>query len=294
MQMFDTLRDSFELLQDHVWFFRFFLVICVVCAYRTLLHYVLKSNTCPNPFCRKCLGTGSVRGRAIGHLKKISPENDDDNSVQSNILGNLLRHDHLCHRNDEKPTVYFHRGLSSVISTLADQKILVEHFDEIRREVTKFVQENDENESKKVFLFQTGEENENQCEKFPKLSEILRLLPNAICVANPHCIFGNAFLTNFDSAELDDENVHGLSNCVVRLHFGLICDDQSAAFVRLNKLKRLPIKTKDFVVYNDAIEHSIENPQEKRQIFLTIDFWHPDLSASMRKELTSIFHTDLV
>jgi len=77
------------------------------------------------------------------------------------------------------------------------------------------------------------------------------------------------------------------------MHFGLICDDQSAAYVLINKRKRLPIENKHTSLYNDALEHSIQNPNNKQQIFLTIDFWHPDLSSEIRKQLTTIFHTTL-
>lgn len=295
--MFSALKDSFEMLRDQVWFFRFFVIICVVCIYRTLLHYVLRSNTCANPFCSKCLGTGSVRGRATNHLKKRVKDDDetDDSSLESTILGNLLRHEHLCHRSDEKPTVYFHRGLSSRSITLPDQDILIEHFDELRQELTKFLQGNDQINWTNFYLFQTGEERSTQCQTFPKLFEVLQLLPNAISISHPRCIFGNCFITRFTSDEVpEEENPYGLSNCVLRLHFGLICDDESAAYVLLNKVKRLPITNKKTVLYNDALHHSIRNPNGKQQIFLTIDCWHPDLSSAARKELASIFHTDLV
>jgi aspartyl/asparaginyl beta-hydroxylase (cupin superfamily) len=73
----------------------------------------------------------------------------------------------------------------------------------------------------------------------------------------------------------------------------LICDDPSSVYVLLNKHKRLSIENKRVILYNDALEHSIQNPIKKQQVFLTIDFWHPDLSSDMRKQLASIFHTDL-
>lgn len=286
--MLSSLRDSFEMLRDQVWFFRFFVVICVVCIYRTLLHYVLRSNHCANPFCSKCLSEGSVRGRAINYLKKNS---DDDNSLDSIIHNNLLQHDRLCHKNNEKPTVYFHRGLSSGEIKLSDQEILVEHYDELRQEIVKFLQENDNIQWTNFDLFKNGEENKDNCQKLPKLFEILHLLPNVICTNNQRCLFGSCSLTRLTSGE--DENSFGLTNCAIRTHFGLICDDQSSAYVLINKLRRLPIENKRMVLYNDAVEHSIKNPNKNQQIFLTIDFWHPDLSKEMRKQLASIFNTDL-
>jgi hypothetical protein len=290
--MLDSLRDSFEILRDHVWFFRFIVVIGVICIYRTLLHYVLRSNNCPNPFCSKCLGSGTVRGRAINYLKKES--SDEENPLSSIIHNNLLQHDRLCRKNDEKPTVYFHRGLSSGEIKLSDQEILIEHYDELRQEIVKFFQENDNIQWTHFYLYKNGEENENNCKKFPKLFEILHLLPNAICINNPNCLFGNCFLTRLTSDNhKEDENPNGLTNCSIKMHFGLICDDQSSAYVLINTHKRLPIENKRVILYNDAIEHSIKNPNENQQVFLTIDFWHPDLSSDMRKQLTSIFHTDL-
>ena len=291
--MFESVLASFEMFRDQVWFFRFFLIIVVICAYRTLLHYVLRSNHCANPFCSKCLSSGSVRGRAITHLKDDT-SNDENDSLNSIILGNLLQHDRLCHRSDEKPTVYFHRGLSSGKLTLPDETVLVDHYDDLRREMVKFFQENDQIQWSKLYLYENGEENRANTEMFPKLSEILRLLPSAIGVNNPKCLFGNCFIARLTS-DLDDgkENKNGLTNCCVRMHFGVICDDASPAHVLIQKRRRLPIENKRTVLYNDALEHSIENPNQKQQIFLTVDLWHPDLSSDMRKQLTSVFHKDL-
>jgi hypothetical protein len=290
--MFDLLRESFEMLRDQVWFFRFFVLIGVICVYRTLLHYVLHSNHCANPFCSKCLGEGSVRGRAINRIKKNS--NDEEHPLNSIIHNNLLQHDRLYHKSDEKPTVYFHRGLSSGEIKLSDQEILIDHYDELRQEIIKFFQENDNIQWTNLYLYKNGEENEDNCKKLPKLFEILHLLPNAICINNPNCLFGNCFLTRLTSdIHEEDKNESGLTNCCIRTHFGLICDDQSSAYVLINKQKRVPIENKYVTLYNDALEHSIKNPGKKQQVFLTINFWHPDLSSEMRKQLASIFHTDL-
>lgn len=294
--MLSSLRESLELLRDHVWFFRFFVIISVVCLYRTLLHYVLRSNHCANPFCTKCLGSGTIRGRALNRVKKQTEDADegDDNSMNSIIHTNLIQHDRLCQRNDEKPTVYFHRGLSSDEIKLTDSQILIEHYDELRQEIVKFFQENENIQWTNYYLFKDGKENQPNCKTLPKLFEILHSLPNAICVNNQNCLFGNCFLTRLTSSKYDqDESPCGLTNCCIRMHFGLICDEQSTIYVLLNKRKRLSIKNKEVVFYNDAIEHSIYNPTGKQQVFLTIDFWHPDLSKVMRKQLTSIFHTDL-
>jgi hypothetical protein len=297
--MFDLLRESYEMLRDQVWFFRFFVVIGVVCVYRTLLHYVLRSNHCANPFCSKCLSIGSARSRAINMIKSETNDDDDDNdhnsSLRSIVLTNLLQHDRLCQRNDEKPTVYFHRGLSSRSTlTLPDENILLDHYDDLRQEMSKFLQDNAQISWTNFYLFQNGEEISNQCKLFPKLNEILYLLPNAIAINHPHCLFGNCFLTRLTSdSDKDLQNSNGLSNCVLRLHFGLICDEQSCASVIVNKRRHLPIKNKSIALYNDALEHSIRNPTEKQQIFLNVDFWHPDISIDMRKQLASIFHNNL-
>ncbi len=285
--MLSSLRDSFDMLRDQVWFFRFFVIISVICVYRTLLHYVLRSNHCANPFCSKCLSNGSVRGRAINRLEKDS--DDEGNSLNSIIHTNLLQHDRLCHKSNEKPTVYFHRGLSSGEIKLSDQQILIDHYDELRQEMVKFFQENDNIQWTHFYLYKNGEENSQNCKTLPKLFEILHSLPNAICINNPNCLFGNCFLTRLTS----DQTENGLTNCCIRAHFGLICDDSSSAYVLLNKQKRLPIENKRVTLYNDAIEHSIQNPSKQQQVFLNIDFWHPDLSSDMRKQLASIFHTDL-
>jgi hypothetical protein len=292
--MLDSLRDSFEMLREQVWFFRFFLIMGVVCVYRVLLHFVLRTNHCPNPFCSKCLSSGSVRGRAINHIKKDNNNNDEENSLNSIILNNLVQHDRGCRKNDEKPTVYFHRGLSSGEIKLPDQQILIDHYDELRQEMVKFFQENDQIQWTHFYLYKNGEENKTNCETLPKLFEILHELPNAICINGRNCLFGNCYLTRLTSDKNDeDEKRNGLTNCSIRMHFGLICDEQSSAYVFVNKQKRLPIENKRTTLYNDALEHSIQNPQGKQQVFLTIDFWHPDLSPDMRKQLTSIFHTDL-
>ena len=139
--MLSSLRESFDLLRDQVWFFRFFVIIGVVCLYRTLLHYVLRSNHCANPFCTKCLDNGSVRGRAINYIKRES--GDEESPLNSIIHTNLIQHDRLCHKSDEKPTVYFHRGLSSGEVKLSDQQILVDHYEELRQEIVKYLQENE-------------------------------------------------------------------------------------------------------------------------------------------------------
>lgn len=292
--MFDMFRDSFEMLRDQVWFFRFFLIIGVICVYRTLLHYVLSSNHCANPFCSKCLDTGTVRSRAIRHLKNNSEEDEKDESLNCIVLNNLLQHDRFCQRNDEKPTVYFHRGLSSAEITLPDQQILLDHYDELRQEMVKFFQTNEQITWTNHFLFKNGVEQEVNCQTFPKLFEVLHLLPNAMCIHHPQNIFGNCLITRLTTDENNtEENPSGLTNCCLRLHLGLICDDASSAFVLLGKRKRLPITNGKTILYNDALEHSIRNPQEKQQVFLTIDFWHPDLSGDMRRQLTSIFHTNL-
>ncbi len=290
--MLSSLRNSFDMLRDHVWFFRFFVIIGVICIYRTLLHYVLRSNHCANPFCSKCLSNGSVRGRAINHLSRES--DDEKNSLSSIIHTNLLQHDRLCHKSNEKPTVYFHRGLSSGEIKLSDQQILIDHYEELRQEIVKFFQENDNIQWTQFYLYKNGEENSTNCKVLPKLFEILHLLPNAICINNRNCLFGNCFLTRLTSEKNeDDQPKNGLTNCCIRAHFGLICDDPSSVYVLLNKHKRLSIENKRVILYNDALEHSIQNPIKKQQVFLTIDFWHPDLSSDMRKQLASIFHTDL-
>ncbi|UJR37993.1 hypothetical protein I4U23_030675 [Adineta vaga] len=288
--MLKSLRDSFEVLRDQVWFFRFFVILSVVCVYRMLLHFVLRSNHCPNPFCSKCLGTGSVRGRAINRIKQDN--NDEDSPSNSIIHNNLMQHDRLCQKNDEKPTVYFHRGLSSTQIQIMDENILLEHYDELRQELVKYFQENESISWTDLNLYENGEENLENCKTFPKLFEILQTLPNAICINNPKCLFGNCFLTRSTSEHIQ-ETSNGSTNCCIRMHFGLICDDQSSAYVLLNKRKRLPIKNNNSIIYNYALEHSIENPTEKQQVFLTIDFWHPDLSKAMRQQLTSIFDMDL-
>ncbi|CAF0754734.1 unnamed protein product [Adineta steineri] len=291
--MFSSLRDTFEVLRDQVWFFRFFLLICIICVYRTLLHFVLRTNHCPNPFCSKCLGSGSVRGRAINRIKK-DYDDDENNSLKSIVLNNLVQHDRLVRRNDEKPTVYYHRGLSSNQGKISDEEILLKHYDELRQEIIKFLQNNDNIQWTDFYLYKNGEENQTNCKSLPKLFEILHLLPNAICINNENCIFGNCFLTRLISDKNENEkNQNGLTNCCIRMNFGLICDEQSPAHVLINKHKRLPIENKRATLYNDGLEHSIQNPTNKQQIFLTIDFWHPDLSLDMRKELTTIFHTNL-
>ncbi|CAF0890639.1 unnamed protein product [Adineta ricciae] len=288
--MLKSLQDSYELLRDQVWFFRFFVIMGVVCVYRILLHFVLRSNHCPNPFCSKCLGAGSVRGRAINRIKQ--DYNDEDNRFGSIIHNNLAQHDRLCSKNDEKPTVYFHRGLSSTIVDIADQKILVEHYQELRQEIVKYFQENETVSWTHLHLYENGKENSINCKKFPKLFEILQSLPNAICVNSTNCLFGNCFLT-FSSSEQIEEASKGLTNCSIRMHFGLLCDEQSPAYVLLNKRKRLTIQNQQSTTYNHAVEHSIKNPQEGKQVFVTIDFWHPDLANDMRQQLASIFNTDL-
>jgi len=290
--MLDSLRDAMEMLRDQVWFFRFFVILAVICIYRTLLHFVIRSNHCANPFCSKCLGSGTIRGRAINYITKDF--NDDENPLTSIIHSNLIQHDRLCHKSDEKPTVYFHRGLSSREIKLSDQQILIDHYDELRQEIVKFFQENDNIQWTNFYLFKNGEENTNNCKTFSKLFEILHLLPNAICINNPNCLFGNCFITRLTSDKnKDEENQYGLTNCSIRMHFGLICDESSSAYVLINKRKHLPIENKRIILYNDAIEHSIKNPDEKQQVYLTIDFWHPDLSLEMRKQLASIFDMDL-
>ncbi|CAF1135930.1 unnamed protein product [Rotaria sordida] len=295
--MLDSLRAMFETLGDQVWFFRFLVIFGVICIYRTLLNYVIRSNHCANPFCSKCSGSGTIRGRAINNIKN---DNDDDNSLDSIILNNLLQHDRLCRKNDEKPTVYFHRGLSSNDITLVDQQILIDHYDELRQEIIKYFQKNDNIQWMNFYLYKNGKENKINCEILPKLFEILHLLPNAICINNQSCLFGNCFLTrltlndNNNNNNEEDKNKNGLTNCCIRMHFGLICDDQSFAYVLIKNQKRLPIENKRIISYNHALEHSIQNPNKKQQIFLTIDFWHPDLSSEMRKQLTSTFHTGLI
>ena len=293
--MLSSLRDSLELFNDHVWFFRFFLIIMVICIYRTLLHYVLRFNHCANPFCSKCLNNGSVRGRAISYLKKNSDKDGDNESLSAIIHHNLLQYDRLCQRNNEKPTVYFHRGLSSSTPTLPDQAILLEHYDELRQEMTKFFQANDSISWTNLDLYRNGKEFEIHCQMFPKFFEILQLLPNAICVQNPDCLFSNCFITVLTpEKQPEKENPRGMTNCALRLHFGLICDDQSAPYVLIEKQRRFQIKNKSFAIYNGALEHSIINPGERRQVFLTVDFWHQDLSKGMRDELTSVFHQNLL
>ena len=291
--MLSSLRDSFDMFRDQVWFFRFFVVVSVICLYRTFLHYVLRSNHCINPFCSKCLSTGSVRGRAITRITRDS-NNENENSLSSIIHGNLLQHDRLCQRNNEKPTIYFHRGLSSGEMKLSDQEILIDHYEELRQEIVKYLQENENIQWKDFYFYKNGKENPKNCQTFPKLFEILHLLPNAISPNHRDCLFGNCFLTRLTSEKKEDhQTAHGLSNCCIRTHLGLLCDEQSPVYVLLNKYKRLPIENKHVTMYNDAVEHSIENPGKTQQIFLTIDFWHPDLSSNMRKELAYTFHTDL-
>lgn len=290
--MLNSLRESFDLLRDQVWFFRFFVIIGVVCIYRTLLHYVLRSNHCANPFCSKCLDNGSVRGRAINRIKKES--SDEESPLNSIIHTNLDQHDRLCHKSEEKPTVYFHRGLSSGEIKLSDQQILIDHYEELRQEIVKYLQENENISWTQFYLYKSGEEQAKNCQTFPKLFEVLHSLPNAICTSNQKCLFGNCFLTRLTSEKNKDNHIEkGLTNCCIRVHLGLICDDQSSAYVLVNKRKRLPIGNKRTTLYNDALEHSIENPTNQNQVFLTVDFWHPDLSSEMRKQLASIFHVDL-
>ena len=291
-KMLRSLRDSFEMLRDQVWFFRVFVILSVVCLYRTLLHYVLRSNHCANPFCSKCLDNGSVRGRAMNRVKNES--SNEESPLTSIVHTNLIQHERLCHRSDEKPTVYFHRGLSSGEIKLSDQQVLIDHYDELRQELVKYFQEHENIQWTRFYLYKGGEEQAENCRTFPKLFEILHSLPNAICINNQKCLFGNCFLTRLTS-EKNENNLseHGLTNCCIRAHLGLQCDDQSLAYVLLNKRRRVPIENKRVILHNEALEHSIQNPANKNQVFLTIDFWHPDLSPEMRKKLASIFHLDL-
>ena len=292
--MLDSLRYSLEIICDQVWFFRVFVIIGVVAIYRLLLYYVLRSNRCPNPFCSKCLGSGTIRGRAVYYIRH-NTDDDEENALNSIIFNNLIQHERLCRKSNEKPSVYFHRGLSSNEIRLTDQQILIEHYDQIRQEIIKFFQENDHIQWTHFYLYKNGEESTNNCQKLPKLFEILHLLPNAICINNRYCLFGNCFLTRLTSNNNeDDKNQNGLTNCCIRMHFGLICDDHSLASVLINRRQCLLIENKGIILYNDAIEHSIKNPDKRQHVFLTIDFWHPDLSSEMRKQLTTIFHTNLL
>lgn len=294
--MLTQLRNSLELFRDYIWFFRFMVIIVVICLYRTLLYYVLRFNHCANPFCSKCISDGSVRGRVMNYLKKHSDDDDekDSSSYESIIHHNLIQYERLCQRNDEKPTVYFHRGLSSSTVKSVDETILIEHYDELRQEMVKFLQSHPTIDWSRFDFYRNGQEIETNCKMFPKLFEILQLLPNAICIQNGSCFFGNCFLTHLSSQSKEfEQNSHGLTNCAIRLHFGLICDDEQPSYVLIGKLKRLPIKTKLPISYNVALKHSIMNPQEKQQLFLTVDLWHHDLSEELRQTLATVFHRNL-
>jgi len=146
---------------DHVWFFRLFIIMGIVLIYRVLLQYVLSSNHCPNPFCTKCLGIGTIRDRALKRLQNSL--DSEDNSLNSIVHTNLFEHDRLRGRNIEKPTVYFHRGLSSgdvnLPKTYTDEQILIDQFDDIRQDIIKFLQKQDENlDWTNFYLFKNGEE----------------------------------------------------------------------------------------------------------------------------------------
>jgi len=163
--MFASIRESYEMIRDHVWFFRILIVVSVVFVYRILLQYVLRSNHCANPFCSKCLGNGTVPGRAIKRVKNSSDDDDDDansQSFNSIVLTNLLEHERLLRKNVEKPTVYYHRGLSSgdviLPKVYTDEQTLIEHYDELRQEVVKFLQKQDSTDWTDFYLFENGEE----------------------------------------------------------------------------------------------------------------------------------------
>ncbi|CAF1347624.1 unnamed protein product [Didymodactylos carnosus] len=308
-------------MREQVWFFRLFIVFVIICVYRVLLQYVLKY--CPNPFCSKCLGSGTMRERVIrilegndfnsyrvGETKESKEEAERLNTL---VLTNLLEHKRLLSKNIEKPTIYYHRGLSStlyyiehanLLKTYRDCAILLDKYDMLRQELIILLQQNNGkwkidpiNKRSLFYLYENGTENELNCKLMPQTFELLQTLPNAI-ISNADCLFANVMITCLDPMILpSDTQEYGVTNCRIRCHLGLQCiaqdSDNKEVYIVANKYKRLPLENNHMVAYNDSAAHQYVNNTNYKQYILTVDLWHPDLSTSMRKHLAKVFHSRL-
>jgi len=226
------------------------------------------------------------------------------------VLTNLLEHKRLLVKNLEKPTVYYHRGLSSskysslghddVLKIYRDCTMILDQYDILRQETIKLLQQSEEQTlwiNNHFYLYENGIENESNAKLMPKLFELIQTLPNAI---NQNCIFGNCMLKCLQPAASSTtvavaKEEYGLTNCRIRCHIGLQCvnnDEKLQAYISVNN-KRLKIENNRMCAFNDSIKHQYVNNTGQKQILLTIDLWHPDLSETMRKHLTNIFHTNL-
>ncbi|CAF0923033.1 unnamed protein product [Didymodactylos carnosus] len=324
--MFSSLKKLAELFCDQLLYFRLLIVIILVCVHRLLLQYVIKFRHCPNPFCSRCLDSDTMRERIIkilenngtnsyiNNVDEIKESKKEVDQLYTLVLTNLVQHKRLLLKNIEQPTIYYHRGLSStlynhiehkdVLKTYLDCKILLDQYDMILQEFIRVLQhdngkwQNDSIQKRSLlYLYKNGVEHKTNCKLMPKTFELLQTLPNAI-ISNQDCLFGNCMITCLNSVVLPtNEQEHGITSCRIRCHLGLKCtiqdSDNKQVYILINKHKRLSLENRHMIAYNDSIMHQYVNNTNYKQYVLTVDLWHPDLSSSMRKHLTNIFHSRL-
>lgn len=74
----------------------------------------------------------------------------------------------------------------------------------------------------------------------------------------------------------------GPTNCRLTAHLPLVIDPQTK--IRVADQTRTYVSNK-FLIFDDSFEQELWVASESLQLLLTVEMWHPDLSAELIKNL---------
>ena len=148
-----------------------------------------------------------------------------------------------------------------------------------------------------LVLYENGHQQEDGCKLAPKTCQILDkyLNPNAVSCKRGQIKFSIMHPGTHVRAHT------GPTNTRLRAHLGLVVPDQGLVEIRVGNETLRWTEGKVFVI-DDSFEHEVWQSGNTIRLVLLIDFWHPDLSESVKQRLqplpvqgeshnrTTIFH----
>lgn len=132
---------------------------------------------------------------------------------------------------------------------------------------------------KQFTLYQQGRKIKENCAKVPKTCELIDKIPDA-----KGCTRGQVKFS------VMHPGVHvwphcGPTNCRIRAHLGLVVP--KGPRIRVANTTRQWSVGK-FIIFDDSFEHEVWHNGTDLRLVLIVDFWHPELSALEKRDLTPI------
>ncbi|XP_055957023.1 aspartyl/asparaginyl beta-hydroxylase [Patella vulgata] len=132
---------------------------------------------------------------------------------------------------------------------------------------------------KQFTLYARGRQDKRNCQRAPKTCSILQQIPDAI-----ECSRGQVKFS------VMHPGVHvwphtGPTNCRLRAHLGLVIPPGPK--IRVANNTRTWTEG-EVIIFDDSFEHEVWHHGDSLRLVLIVDFWHPELSTKLRKQLTAI------